>query len=54
MQMSTSQLIYNNKNIPKAILYNAIHTLINGRKILWKLFIFMEIEPFTYYFMSDY
>ena len=28
-----------------------IHTLQNGRKILWKFFIFMEIEPFSYSFM---
>ena len=33
--MSTSQLIITHKNISKALFDNDIHTLLNGRKILW-------------------
>ena len=45
------QLIFTHKNISKALWYNDIHTLQNGRNILWQLFIFIELELFFYYFM---
>ena len=35
LEMTISQLIFTNKNISKAIWDNDIHTLQNGRKILW-------------------
>ena len=35
----------------QALWYKDIHTLQNGGGILRKLFIFMELEPFSYYFM---
>ena len=28
-----------------------IHTLHDGRNTIWQLFIFMELEPFIYYFV---
>ena len=30
---------------------NAIHTLHDGRKVLWLFFIFMRLEPFYYYYI---
>ena len=35
----------------KAICDNDIHNIQNAGKILWQLFIFMELEPFPYYFV---
>ena len=43
IEMSTSQLIFTHKNISKALWDNNMHTLKNGRKTLWKFFIFMEL-----------
>ena len=51
IEMSTSQLIFTHNNIPKALWDNDIHTLQNGRNALWKFFIFMELDPYIYYFM---
>ena len=35
IEMKISQPIFTNKNITKAIWYNDIHTLQNGRNIFW-------------------
>ena len=50
-KMSISQLILTHKYIYKAIWDNYIHTLQNRREILWWFFIFMEVEPFSHYFL---
>ena len=36
---------------PKSIWDNDIYSTQDRRKMLWQLFIFMEVEPFLYYFM---
>ena len=51
IRMKISQLLSTSKYISKDIWDNAIHTLKNGRKILWQFFIFMELEPFLNYFI---
>ena len=51
IQMTISQIIFTNKNISKDLWDNGIHNLQNGINILWQFFVFMEIEPFPYYFM---
>ena len=38
------------KKLSKDISDNDIHALLNGRKILWRLFIFMDPEAFPYSF----
>ena len=48
--MSTFQRIFTHKNISKALWDNYIHTLPNGRNIV-ELFIFMDLDPYAYYFM---
>ena len=52
MKISVSGPIFTHKNLPKALWDNDIHTAIYERKILWQFFIFMELEPFSYYFMT--
>ena len=51
IETSISQPIFTHKKISKYLLDNYIHTIQYGRIILWKLFIFMELEPFSYYFV---
>ena len=38
--------IFTHKSISMDLWDKDIHTTRDGRKILWQLFIFMEIEPF--------
>ena len=47
IEMSISQPIFTNKNISKALWGNDIHTIQYGRKILWGVFIFMDLVPFS-------
>ena len=37
--------------IEKALCYNDVHTTYYGSKILCQFFIFMELDPFYYYFV---
>ena len=46
-----SQPIFTGTKIPRALWDNDIHTLKYGRRILWWFFIFMDLEPFFYYFV---
>ena len=50
--MSIHQPIFSHKKISKYLCDNNIHTIQDGRKILSQLFIFMELEQFSYYFVS--
>ena len=50
IKMSIYQPIYNRKRYPR-ICENYIHTLQDGRRIMWCFFIFMELELFSYYFV---
>ena len=45
--MRIYQPIFTRKNISKALREEYIHTLQDGRKILWWFFLFVEIEPFS-------
>ena len=51
MDFNVAQPIFSKKNTPKALWDNNIHTIQDGRVKLNKLFIFMEIELFSYYFV---
>ena len=51
IEMSIYQPIFNHKKISKYPWDNGIHNLQYGRKILWEFFIFIEIDPFLYYFV---
>ena len=42
---------YSLRKISKYLWYNNIHTLKYRRRILWELFVFMELKPFLYYFV---
>ena len=50
MEIGVSQSIFTQK-ISKDLWENCHHTLQYGRKILWRFFIFMELELFPYYFL---
>ena len=50
--MIICQLITHQKNIPKYIWDNNIHTIQYGRKILWQFFILMDPESFPYMLWS--
>ena len=42
---------YSPRKISKALWENYIYTLQFERKILWQFFIYMELDPFFYYFL---
>ena len=46
-----SQPIFTQKRTSKYLWDNDIHALQNGGKILWKILIFIDLEPFFYYFL---
>ena len=43
---------YPPRKLSKSLWENNIHTPKYERKILWQLFIFIELEPFSYYFLT--
>ena len=49
IEMILAGPIFTHKNISKAPWGKDIHTYLDRIKILWKFFIFMELEPFSYY-----
>ena len=51
MEISISTPISTHKKISKDLPDNDIHNLQDGSKILWQFFIFLDAEPFFYYFV---
>ena len=51
IDMSIPQDIFTRKNISNSLWDNYINNLQDRRKMLWKSLIFLELYPYSYYFV---